>query len=85
MSVKERLLDAGYEDAPHFINPDYEDALIGTTDDGRAVFNYDKMIECLMDEENWSYDEALDWVEYNVIRSVPYMGKRAPIIVHPID
>lgn len=44
MSATDRLLDAGYEDVAHFINDDYEDALIGITDDGRAVYDFDKMV-----------------------------------------
>ncbi len=51
MSVTNRLLDAEYEDAPHFINPDYEDALVGVTDDGRVVYDFDKMVEYLVNKE----------------------------------
>jgi hypothetical protein len=84
MNAEERLLDVGYEDAPHFINPDYEYALVGVTDDGRVVYDFDKMVEYLMNKEGWSDIEAIDWIEYNVIRSIPYMGEKSPIIVYPI-
>lgn len=35
---------------------------------------------------NWncSYEEATDWIEYNTIRSLPYVGDDAPIVVHPV-
>ena len=85
MSVTNRLLDAEYEDAPHFINPDYEDALVGVTEDGRVVYDFNKMVEYLMNKEGWSDIEAIDWIEYNVIKSIPYMGKNSPIIAYPID
>lgn len=85
MGATDRLLDAGYEDVAHFINDDYEDALIGVTDDGRAVYDFDKMVEYLMNKEGWSDIESIEWIEYNVIRAIPYMGEKPPIIVYPID
>lgn len=85
MSVMDKLLDYGYEDAPCFVNPDYEDAIIGVTHDGRIVYDYDKMIEYLMDKENWSDIDAIEWIEYNVIRSIPYMGVKAPIVMFTVD
>lgn len=84
MSAEEKLLNAGYEDIPHFINPDYEDAIVGVTDDGRIVYDFDKMVEYLMKKEGWSDIESIEWIDYNVIRSIPYMGENAPIIVYPL-
>ena len=49
-----------------------------------AIDDYDKMIEWLMKEEDWSYDVAADWVNYNTIRALPYMGEDAPIIMYPL-
>ena len=85
MSLTEKLLDAGCEYAPHFVNPDYEDAIIGFTHDGRIVYDYDKMIEYLMDKEGWSDIDAIEWIDYNVIRSIPYMGSNAPIVMYSVD
>ena len=84
MSVEERLLNAECEDTSYFINPDYEDAVIGITDDGRLVYDFDKMVEHLMKNYDWSNIEAIEWIEYNVIRSIPYMGDKSPIIVYPL-
>lgn len=85
MSVANRLLDAGYEDAAYFINPDYEGAIVGVTDDGRVVYDFDKMVEYLMDKEGWSDIDSIEWIEYNVIRSIPYMGENAPIIIYSLE
>ena len=85
MSVADKLLDFGYEGVPHFINPDYEDAVIGITYDGRLVYDYDKMVEYLMNKEGWSDIDAVEWIDYNVIRSIPYMGSEAPIIMNSFD
>ena len=85
MSIIDKLLDTGCEYAPHFVNPDYEDAIIGTTHDGRIVYDYDKMVEYLMDKEGWSDIDAIEWIDYNVIRSIPYMDSNAPIVMYAID
>ena len=85
MSAIDKLLDYGCEGAPCFVNPDYEDAIVGVTHDGRIVYDYDKMVEYLMDKENWSETNAIEWIDYNVVRSVPYMGSNAPIIMYAID
>lgn len=45
MNAEERLLEAGYEDVAILSNYSYDDALIGVTEDGRAVYDYDKMVD----------------------------------------
>ena len=84
MSIESRLLDAECEDTSYFINPDYEDAVIGVTDDGRLVYDFDKMVEYLMNNEGWSDIESIEYIEYNVIRAIPYMEGKQPIIVYPL-
>ena len=84
MSVEERLRYNDCEDASYFINPDYEDAVIGITDDGIIVYDFEKMVEYLMNNYGWSNIESIEWIEYNVIRSIPYMGEKKPIIVYPL-
>jgi len=84
MNAEERLLYAGYEDVKYLVNYSYDDALIGVTEDGRAVYNYELMIEWLMNEEGWTDNEAVEWIETNTIRALPYMGNDAPIIVYPL-
>ena len=84
MTAEERLLDAGYEDIKILANYSYDDALIGVSEDGRAIYDYEKMIEWLMNEEDWTDNEAVEWIEYNTIRALPYLGEGAPIIMYPL-
>ena len=42
------------------------------------------MIEWLINTENFTYEEAVEWIEYNTIRALPFMGYDAPIIVFPL-
>lgn len=85
MNAEERLLDAGYEDVKYLVNFSYDDALIGVSHDGRAIYNFDLMIDWLMEKEGWSDIEAIEWLEFNTIRALPYMGKDAPIIMYSLE
>lgn len=85
MDAEERLLEAGYDGIKFLTDYSYDDALIGVTEDGRAVYDYDKMVEWLVENEDFSYDEAVDWVCYNTLRALPYMGADAPIVMYPLD
>jgi hypothetical protein len=84
MTAFERVKDAGYDDVLLFDNPSYDDALIGVTEDGRAVYDFEKMVAWLVEQDGMTEIEAVEWVEYNAARALPYEGDRAPIIVYPL-
>lgn len=84
MTAEERLIEMGYEDIIILSNPSFDTALIGVSDDGRAIYDYDLMIEDLIKTEGWSIEEAMDWISYNSFRSLPYAGELAPIIMYRI-
>lgn len=87
MGVKRDLLcELGLEDSVVFESPDYEDAIIGWDENsGRIIYDYEKMVECLMNEDGMEYDEAAEFIDYNTVRACPYMGERAPIILKSIE
>ena len=85
MENRERLYDAGCYETVVFENPDYDDAIIGVTQDGKAVYDYAKMVDSLMREDNISQEDAIDFIEYNTIRSLPYAGEDAPVIIHLLE
>ena len=72
------------EDAIVFDNMSYDGSIVGVTTDGKVVYDYDKMVEELMEDEDWSYEEAAEWICYNTIRALPYIGPNAPIIMYRI-
>lgn len=80
----EILADAGYEDTVIFTNYSYDDALIGVTVDGRAVYDFDRMVEWLTETEGFTQEEAVEWIEYNTVRALPYGGPLGPIIMYPL-
>lgn len=60
----------------------YYPAIIGIARDlSRVVYSYDKLVKCFMKANNWGYEEAVEWIDYNVERALPYYGEHAPIIL----
>ena len=85
MTNRELLVEYGYEDLVVFDNPDYDEAIIGVSHDDRVIYDYDKMIECLMVVERMTEEEAADFISYNTIRSIPYTGDCPPIVMFRLD
>lgn len=48
------------------------------------MYDFEKMIEWLVETENFTYEDAIEWIEYNTIRALPYFGSDAPIIMYPL-
>ena len=87
MCIEKRLCDAGFEDAVYF--PDYgEECVIGVDTNGRVVYSFEKMIRFLMSEDMDDM-EAVDHIEYNTVRSLPYIDMatdgHAPIVMYDAD
>ena len=61
MKNKDILMDQGFENFIIFENPDYDSAIIGITENNQVVYDYEKMIEHLMQEDDMDYEEAVDW------------------------
>lgn len=80
--VENKLLDNGYEDIIYLVNYSYDDALIGVSEDNRAIYDYDLMVKWLIENEDFNESEAIDWIDYNTIRTLQYIGDRAPIIMY---
>lgn len=85
MTAAERLEEAGYEDVLILENYSYDDALIGVTEDHRAVYDFDKMVEWLCGTQGFSEVDAIEWIEYNTIRALPYAGHQAPVIMYRLE
>jgi hypothetical protein len=43
------------------------------------------MVEWLMKTEGWSYEDASEWICYNTLRALPYMGEDAPIVINCLE
>lgn len=65
----------------------FDEALIGFSqrmnEPMLAVYAYEKMVQILMDNDDLSYDDAVEYVDFNVVGA--WVGEQTPIIVMPID
>lgn len=75
------MLDLGYEDSLIFRDYDYASAVIGVDHTGRVIYDFDKMVEWLMEKEGWTEEECIEWIEYNTLRAIPYYSEGLPPIV----
>lgn len=82
--VEELLLDNDLEGTAYFTGDDYDTAILGYTDDGRIVYSYEKMVEWLVENDNMIPEDAVEWLDYNTIRAIPYMGEKAPVVVYAL-
>jgi hypothetical protein len=82
--VKKIIEEFGYENVLIFSNPSYASAFVGISEDNRAIYDFDKMIEYLIEEEGWSDIEAIEFIEQNCLRSLPYY-ENAPIVMYRLE
>lgn len=78
--TRQELIEKGFEDVVVFENPAYDGCILGISTDRRAVYSLAQMVVWYYEKNNCSAEEALEFIEYNTIRSLPYQ-KNAPIIL----
>ncbi len=83
MTIKEKLEGLGYTDILTFEGFSYDTAFIGLSEDNRAIYDYELMIDFLV-TNGMEIEEAIEWIDYSTIRTLSLMGENAPIILHSI-
>lgn len=81
MSIKEHVREQLPDGSVVFDNPSFDKSIIGTTTDGRIVYCYEKMVAELMADEELNMQEAIDYIEVNTIRMLPYL-EHPPVIMY---
>lgn len=69
------------EDILLFDNPSFDNSIIGITTDNQAVYDLEGMIYELMQDDDITYEDAIEFIDFNTIRSLPYAGEYAPIVM----
>lgn len=76
------------EKAIRLDGPEFDGGIVGTyeNEDGEVclVYGYDRLTEALCKAWGMDEDEVQEVIEYNTIRSLPYMGRFRPIIMKEI-
>lgn len=96
-ALRERLDDLGEEYGHTFkiLDPSYLDsAVIGITPSPEPnpeaewaavlVYSYEKLLDAHT-ANGMSYEEAVEWVEYNTLPALQYMHPGAPIVIYDLD
>jgi hypothetical protein len=64
-------------------------AIVGTVackNGFRVAYLASKVIEEFMRMNNWTYDEAVEWYDYNTVRAMPYYEKEnCPILIDDLE
>ena len=85
MAVNKNIREQLSEDTIVFDNYAYDNSIIGITTEDNAIYDFDLMVEELIKDEGFSYEDAVAWIEYNTIRSLPYSQEPRPIIMYRIE
>lgn len=62
---------------------DYAGAVVGITDNNRVVYDYNKMVQIIMERDGITKQEAEEYLEYNELNTLsnkPY----TPLIIYPV-
>lgn len=63
--------------------PGLESAIIGYTESGVVIYDYENIIESFMEQNDWSREEAVEWTSFNV--EGMHLGEFTPIISYPTN
>lgn len=82
--TKQLLSEWNLDDAVVFENPSYETAIVGyDVHSNRIIYDYELMIDYLVENEQMNEDEAVEFIDFNTIRSLDYI-ENPPIILNRI-
>ena len=84
IELRKYLTEVCGEQAIIFDNPEFDSAIIGTCG-SRIVYDYDKMVKSLSEDLVIEPIEAVDYIDYNSLRSLPYQNQEfAPIVIETL-
>lgn len=87
----------GYDDDEAILlleGDEFAESAIGITTDHNVVYDYDIMVQSLAkaykeenDTEEDAIMKAIEWIDYNTLRALPYMESQGnvPIIINRFD
>lgn len=70
------------KEALRFDNPSFDNSIIGVDYYGRLVYDYNLMVEELVDTDKMDNEDAADFIGYNTLRSLNYQSSTMkPIVI----
>lgn len=49
-----------------FDSPSCDEAIIGLSENNKVIYDHNKMVKCLMNQENWTAEEAIEFIDVNL-------------------
>ena len=80
MNIREELSES-YSDNLLFADG-YDKAIVGVCvgfDSGRVVYSVSKMIDICMEDDEMTYEDSVEWLEFNTFGA--YVGENTPIYI----
>lgn len=72
-------------DVALFENPSFDNSIVGVTSEGHLVYNFNYMVDELMQDEEMTETDAIEFIEYNTMQSLPYIEEEIrPIIMYEL-
>lgn len=59
----------------------YDEGIVGITEGGNLIYSYEKLAEMLILHDEMTYEDAIEWLDYNTVRTIPYMGEFQPVML----
>lgn len=82
--TKRLLSEWNLDEAIVFDNPSYETVIVGyDIHTNRIIYDYERMIDYLVENEQMSEEEAVEFIDFNTIHSLDYIENH-PIILNRI-
>ena len=82
--LREYLKDEGF-DCIVLDSPAFDKSIVGFSTDGKLVYDLEMMIQEFVIDENVEKEIAAEYIAYNTIRALPYMGDKAPVILNRFE
>ena len=67
------------------LEDELDDAIIGSTVDGRVVYDYDLIVAIFCERDGMTSDEAKEYIDYNVVQTLPLTGELSPVIIERVE
>ena len=82
MILKDYIEDLGIEEAVILDGLD-NCAIAFDIETNKIIYDYDKIVDHFQENDGMDYEEAIEWVDYNVVRTCQYISN-PPIISRSI-
>lgn len=83
VKLSETLIETGHGEVSIFTDPSYVSAFVGVSITEQAVYDYNKMVDFLVETKDMTKAEVIDFIETKTIRSLPFFDD-PPIIFKPL-